>query len=859
MYFLIDEGKKLAKYDAYGDERIDKWARLFNQVLIAQTDNNIFDSLRNYTINIIGYGDQGQRLSVELAEIVKEPDSKIEKVNIWLRKTDDAIKSEEDRFHHDFSYLKSKGNDEYDEIRETFMFRSFRQLSKLSEIKEQAMEDENRGDLTLVLTRYSSLSNIIDSERMEPLSVPEIAGRGISKEDLVKMIKTTFFDIDGLPVSEDPAEVLKDLEYVQQRRLKLEKIIDGEQERQGINQKRLDFLKDNILGVTELGKALNGYKGTILNLVNDVDVSTYALASAADMPVNRVWAPTGIDDTRVLVYLEEMMEEELGVKPNNIELPHTIGPHGDISLSMENVKVDGKEFREIAGKKSKQLFESAMKKAKSYGLRHAKTFKSTSQDTTFSSLIPVIISILTEENDRSHKGSQYLDDFDCYTGIPYTIQRGKSKTLQSRLDELYIPEFSENTKIIRGVTHRLVEENFFRRLDGEREIIEEVPRKETDKSGLKSRLEERLKKGIWHIRLDESEHGQPLIITPLHKEDKKKVFPLGRPEPIKDYLASTLYLLSKDMRRIFRKYGFNHAKAQLDFEARVINGKDIDEINYENRKMWIEDIQLFEDQIIALCGREHKFFPDEYRLLHFSKKNNKVAKLKNFESENDDFRLNNLLVQNGEIYYVSYENGISTIMNYDSKTQRSKPLMEWEGSIDKLAKHKEDFFGSESDIVYNFSQEEKLYSSEDSFIDSFSFLREQGILFFNFFGKELIALDIESLQTTDFENFHDTYGVYGREGIVQFVSDVEEGVLVRNYHDKKSVLRDRSDQYLLRDVVDEKMNSFFIQDENLFFLGTRKSNRLYAVGHTSNGSYSRLDTGITDFKQFGGLLEKHET
>jgi len=93
---------------------------------------------------------------------------------------------------------------------------------------------------------------------------------------------------------------------------------------------RLDLLRDNAAVVRSLGTALRGYAGLLIMVTNPVDVLTWVLLDASQLPPSRVLGTGTLLDT---ARMRTLIGSELGVSPQSVHL-HVIGEHGDSQVAL---------------------------------------------------------------------------------------------------------------------------------------------------------------------------------------------------------------------------------------------------------------------------------------------------------------------------------------------------------------------------------------------------------------------------------------------------------------------------------------------------------------------------------------------
>ena len=109
---------------------------------------------------------------------------------------------------------------------------------------------------------------------------------------------------------------------------------------------RLDLLRDNARVVTDIGRALTGYAGTVVMVTNPVDVLTLVLQQSSGLPPERVLGTGTMLDT---ARLRQMLGRELGPATHSIHA-QVVGEHGDSEVVLwSSAQVGGVPVRQWPG------------------------------------------------------------------------------------------------------------------------------------------------------------------------------------------------------------------------------------------------------------------------------------------------------------------------------------------------------------------------------------------------------------------------------------------------------------------------------------------------------------------------------
>ena len=109
---------------------------------------------------------------------------------------------------------------------------------------------------------------------------------------------------------------------------------------------RLALLRDNARIVSEIGRQLAGFGGTIVMVTNPVDVLTGVMVQASGLPPERVLGTGTMLDT---ARLRQVLGRELGVAPQSIHA-QVVGEHGDSEVVLwSGAQVGGVPVRQWPG------------------------------------------------------------------------------------------------------------------------------------------------------------------------------------------------------------------------------------------------------------------------------------------------------------------------------------------------------------------------------------------------------------------------------------------------------------------------------------------------------------------------------
>ena len=109
---------------------------------------------------------------------------------------------------------------------------------------------------------------------------------------------------------------------------------------------RLDLLRDNARVVTDIGRGLAGFAGTVVMVTNPVDVLTLVMQQSSGLPAERVLGTGTMLDT---ARLRQKLGRELGPAANSIHA-QVVGEHGDSEVVLwSGAQVGGLPVRQWPG------------------------------------------------------------------------------------------------------------------------------------------------------------------------------------------------------------------------------------------------------------------------------------------------------------------------------------------------------------------------------------------------------------------------------------------------------------------------------------------------------------------------------
>lgn len=414
---------------------------------------------RDYDIHILGgTGHQGRELVRELADLVAKVESGINSVSVWVRPNH---KKEQDLFLNNQNYLFTTGKQEtYNKLADIFKFPTLTSLDDLQSIVK--LEDNyDVSSLLVITTRYNFEDLVVTGNNA--FRITSEGQKQLSEKEVMHMVQTTFFNSPGTYKG-----CLQQLADAIDLKDEIGQVIKPFQPKGELS--RIGFLPSNLIGINELGKAIKGYKGTVINQTNPVDVISYALAAQADIPVNRIIGASATDFARFISEILRLYYEHHKIPfRGKIEAPPILGTHDDgLTFDPLKIKFDGKTFNEVFGKYSQEASEILKRNVRGFGIDSKKLYSQTSIDTVRNSLIPYILNTMEDKVTKPIRGSVYFKDAEVFTGLDFIMQAGtivsSNAMVLAELDKQTRTEFKEGTMAVKEITETLVGHGYMQEL-----------------------------------------------------------------------------------------------------------------------------------------------------------------------------------------------------------------------------------------------------------------------------------------------------------------------------------------------------------------------------------------------------------
>lgn len=192
-----------------------------------------------------------------------------------------------------------------------FKPKPYRFMSDLKEIVSDSVIDPMIGNITVVCSRFDY----------------SFKSKKIKKDELIKkIIDRSYFNIQDHNGA---------YQKIKEKRTKIQEIIVEVQKRTALSKNRSSDLIDNIVGTIELAKVFRGYKGNILNAVNEVDTTTKLLTDISGVEYEKV---IGLCDNDRLRYENEIYKYMLQsgeLKLTDLFVP-VFGTHNQFMTAIAN-------------------------------------------------------------------------------------------------------------------------------------------------------------------------------------------------------------------------------------------------------------------------------------------------------------------------------------------------------------------------------------------------------------------------------------------------------------------------------------------------------------------------------------------
>ena len=258
---------------------------------------NSTPSNKKFNVNLISFGRLGFSFANEFIREFKN-NSVISKFKIWFPENVDS-----ELFIDQLRIITRN--------QMQFKPKPYRFMSDLKEIVNDSVFDPLTGNITVICSRfdYSFKSKILERDVL-----------------IKKIIDRSYFNIHNHNVA---------YRKINKKRTKIQEIVVEVQKRTALSKNRSSNLIDSIIGTIELAKAFRGYKGNIINAVNEVDTTTKLLTDISGVEYGKV---TGLCDNDRLRYENEIYKYMLQsgeLKLSDIFVP-VFGTHNQFMTAIAN-------------------------------------------------------------------------------------------------------------------------------------------------------------------------------------------------------------------------------------------------------------------------------------------------------------------------------------------------------------------------------------------------------------------------------------------------------------------------------------------------------------------------------------------
>lgn len=616
----------------------------------------------DYHINIFGTGQIGTLLLNELSAAAIEDDSKIKGINLYIRETPSFRL--EDAKRANFSSFASQ-EENLETINNKINFKPIKTLyDSLNEITEESIKNENQGikDITLILTRYEALDKLIKIDKdLKKIILPtqtELSKIFGSEENLTNNLKTTIYN-----KSKDEKEYLNLLPDFQRKRAKLENTINelfADLKLDSSYNLRMNMLKSNLIGVSELGKGLKNYKGTILNYVNDVEITTYSLMAETELPWNSVWSPIDNDWFREIATVWDIFYNNIKQNKNHdkkIVISKIAGGHGpNFIFDPSKISINSNKYGDVITVDPEDYNQMIEYFVQTTGGNMAKKLGMPSPDN-----IPAIMhqmkTILTNNPNIPHRCITYHPDYDTTLGIVGHILNNKlfiptgKEFDPSNLSSEAQEKFEKYANTNKAITEFLIENQVIPRYEPKYSEIEQPEMEDAIEyrdavQVITEKVEESITPKI-DTKIEKLEKNQTRISKEL--EEKINLFVNGKEHP-------NLILYIKNSQKnndiiVYKPYE----------DAFSIGRTSIPDDKYSV----IKGLKAYPDKLLILqeIKKQNKF---SYMLYELPTGSESPKLIKEFESS----QITSFEIENNNLFYTLREENLSVIYSQENKSAK---------------------------------------------------------------------------------------------------------------------------------------------------------------------------------------------
>ena len=776
-----------------------------------------------YRINLVSMSRLGYSFARQLLDDMKS-DPSFKELNIWHR----IARKIEHGQAVDVSPQESKAK-MHEELLDIMTgeggkvkFSEYRSLHDLEEIVRTSQKSPSIGDITVIASRYDFSFDLRDEKGgvLRPLDISSPADCSL----IESIIQTSVYDTSG-----STKAVMK---RISEERELMRQIVEKVIKETGLNRERAENLIDSVIGIRELAKAFNGYRGNTIIAANEVDTTDYVFAKQSHTDPRKTLGLSHNDQLRYEKFLKGELKRPLRKLP--IYAP-VVGSHNEFLTAVEDlIRIADDPLCDATEKRID--FEKVRKKVADFGHRVYDARGASDEDAP-KALLNMVSSIIYEDLRDCHivRASARFGQEDFFTGM------------QVKHDaELAIPDMS-----------------FLRLMSpSEREVFE---RGNEIQKYINQLL---IENGIIPREWDYEEIEIPLataaervvFVSEPGAETQQKVRDLER--KIVESLDSRIYLSSRNHKRRFTRYSLNHSltPSTLEFELSLQNVVGRASMVREHERMKLGGFVVTGDEIYAVSERRHGANRMEYRLFKYDRKSNRARFISEpISGDARDFRLRDFCISGNKVYFLKFENGKTSLDVYDADHNILQSLDYSQlGSGSVIAYKNGLIVSSEKDFYFfdgNRIKKPPVHSSEKRAGGVRKVSDAYDILFYNLPEQhKIIAKDLDGKLTQEFDTEYNAFDFVEMDnGAVQIITLSNEGIVVTTYASKKDLFKGKGKTYQLKEPLLRDSLKLWGQDGSVLF-AAKEPGVFYAVYHEKGDFCIRGIKDIQDFSSLGGLV-----
>ena len=381
-----------------------------------------------WRINIVSMGGVAYEFSEQLLRELRG-DKTLKEMNIYHRVKRVHGKNGVEEVHPDEGNVKMY-NDLVQMMQDEHFPTVDKDLEKLGDpIEYRTLDDlgkmicntqPNIGDITVIMGRY----DFSFEDRSKGQAIGE--GRPMDPDDPkdAKVLESLFHNsVYGYGRHGDLKGTIDRLTH---DRNTIDSIITQMVNDYGLDPKRGRDLKETILGIRELAKAMRGYDGHVIMATNQIDTTSYVFAKEAHIDPLRVTGFSHVDQTRYTHYFKKKLSSS---RSKSVFMP-IVGPHNNFITPVKERSYVGKESI-MKDKELAELDHSDIKQETvEFGLKLLEKRRTSDKDAP-KAFVAHVKSIMLENysNDRVVRASIPFKNKELYTGIYAELDHGIMKSI----------------------------------------------------------------------------------------------------------------------------------------------------------------------------------------------------------------------------------------------------------------------------------------------------------------------------------------------------------------------------------------------------------------------------------------------